>query len=571
MKIFDVDISQSVFLFLKSRIKVWKSVAEANETLRKICGIEGFFACDSEIKFFSEIINTEETIIACEKRAEYGDFQTNQTLAYKITEKIKKEGASPKIVIEPTCGKGHFILAVLNTFDKVEKIYGIEIQEKYTWQAKFNILDFFLNNPPKDTPEIHILHYNIFDFDYSSINKKIGKKELLIIGNPPWVTNSALSIMHSKNLPKKSNFKQQKGLDAMTGKGNFDIAEFITIDLLKKFGNCNGHMAFLVKNTVVKNIVQELPKLKLPLAGMEKQNIDSKKEFNVSVDASLFCCKLNQNTEYVCQESDFYTSKVKCIFGWRDNKFMSDLSSSNNDIDGISPFEWRQGIKHDCAKVMELEYDGEFFRNKLGEKFNLEKDLVYPLLKSSDLKSTCADPSRKLVIVTQKVAGQDTAYIQKYPQTFKYLQSHIDFFRSRKSSIYKGKYDFSIFGVGNYSFKPYKIAISGLYKTFHFCLVKPQANKPVMLDDTCYFIGFDSLEQAEYIWGLLNTEIVSNFLKKISFKDAKRMITKEVLMRIDLKKGAFLLGKKTNFLEKLSVNHDTQLNLFDDTGIIDNR
>ena len=27
---------------------------------------------------------------------------------------------------------------------------------------------------------------------------------------------------------------------------------------------------------------------------------------------------------------------------------------------------------------------------------------------------------------------------------------------------------FSIFGIGDYSFKPYKVAISGLYKTFHF-------------------------------------------------------------------------------------------------------
>ena len=90
-----------------------------------------------------------------------------------------------------------------------------------------------------------------------------------------------------------------------------------------------------------------------------------------------------------------------------------------------------------------------------------------------------------------------------------------------------------------------------------------------MLDDTCYFIGFDSLEQAEYIWRLLNTEIVSNFLKNISFKDAKRMITKEVLMRIDLKKVAVLLGERTNLFDELSVNHDSQLKLFDNTGIID--
>jgi DNA-binding CsgD family transcriptional regulator len=270
---------------------------------------------------------------------------------------------------------------------------------------------------------------------------------------------------------------------------------------------------------------------------MKKQNIDSKKEFDVSVDAALFICELNKNTEYSCQESDFYSSEIKCDFGWKDNKFMSVLSL-NNEVDGISPFVWRQGIKHDCSKVMEIESEGNIFCNKLGERFTLEDNLIYPLLKSSDLKTTVAKLTRKMTIVTQKFIGQNTSYIKEFPQTYKYLNDHIDLFRMRKSSIYKGKCDFSIFGVGEYSFKPYKIAISGLYKTFHFCLVKPQNGKPVMLDDTCYFIGFDTLEQAEYVWELLNSDLVENLLKSITFKDAKRMITKDILMRIDLKKVA---------------------------------
>ena len=500
--------------------------------------------------------------MVCEDRAEYGDFQTNQSLTQQITTQLKKEGINPQIVIEPTCGKGNFILSVLATFENVERIYGIEIQKKYTWQAKFNVLDFFLNNPNKTKPEIQIVNSSIFEFDYQTIKKTIGEKELLIIGNPPWVTNSALGVMDSKNLPKKSNFKRQKGLDAMTGKGNFDIAEYITIDLLQNFGKCKGNMAFLVKNTVIKNIVHDLPKLKLLIAGLKKQNIDSKKEFDVSVDASLFSCQLNKTTELSCLESDFYTSEVKCNFGWLNGKFLSNLSCSCNDIDGVSPFEWRQGIKHDCSKVMEIEFDGECYTNKLGERFVIEEDLVFPLLKSSDLKKNHAEPTRKMVIVTQKYVGQNTSYIQKYPQTYEYLNRHIDLFRNRKSSIYKGKCDFSIFGVGDYSFKPYKIAISGLYKTFHFCLVKPQNGKPVMLDDTCYFIGFDTLEQAEYVWDLLNSVFVTDFLKSISFKDSKRMITKEVLMRIDLRRMAILKGEKKDMFACINNQQEIQLSLF---------
>lgn len=167
-----------------------------------------------------------------------------------------------------------------------------------------------------------------------------------------------------------------------------------------------------------------------------------------------------------------------------------------------------------------------------------------------------------MVIVTQKYVGQNTSYIQKYPQTYEYLNRHIDLFRNRKSSIYKGKCDFSIFGIGDYSFKPYKIAISGLYKTFHFCLVKPQNGKPVMLDDTCYFIGFDNLEQAEFVWKLLNTDTVADFLRSISFKDSKRMITKEVLMRIDLRKVAKTNNERTDMFDNINNRKELQLSLF---------
>lgn len=101
-------------------------------------------------------------------------------------------------------------------------------------------------------------------------------------------------------------------------------------------------------------------------------------------------------------------------------------------------------------------------------------------------------------------------------------------------SIYNGKPLFSIFGIGDYSFKPYKVAISGLYKTYHFTLVLPQHGKPVMLDDTCYFIGFDNVKFAVYAILLLNNPKTEEFLKSITFSDAKRVFTKDILMRLNL-------------------------------------
>ena len=55
-----------------------------------------------------------------------------------------------------------------------------------------------------------------------------------------------------------------------------------------------------------------------------------------------------------------------------------------------------------------------------------------------------------------------------------------------------------------------------------------------MLDDTCYFIPCDSLEQATLIANVLNDQMCLNYIKSIVFLDAKRPITKKLLQRIHI-------------------------------------
>ena len=107
---------------------------------------------------------------------------------------------------------------------------------------------------------------------------------------------------------------------------------------------------------------------------------------------------------------------------------------------------------------------------------------------------------------------------------------------SRKSKIYKNRPKFSIFGVGRYTFKPYKIGIAGFYKEPKFSLIFPIKNKPIILDDTCYQLSFNNFNDAFITWLLFNLDEVRNFILSISFLDSKRPFTKKVLMRIDILK-----------------------------------
>ncbi|MEY3239081.1 MAG: hypothetical protein RIR11_519 [Bacteroidota bacterium] len=538
MKVFDANITPQVSDFLIENLKEITSFENANQKMYETFGITHFFDDDKELDSLKAVLSVSYIIAQEPDRAEYGDFQTNAGLANKVTMFLSAKMITPEILIEPTCGKGNFIIASLRNFKSIQYVFGVEIYKPYIWETKFNIIDFFLTNPDVNKPEISITHCNVFDFDFRKIAKKYSTKTVLVLGNPPWVTNSKLGSLNSNNLPKKTNFKNHSGLDAMTGKGNFDIAEFITLIMMETFQNMKGNLLLLIKNSVIKNILFDQYKKQFNIASIEKHCIDSKKEFSVSVEAALFYCQLNSNPTFDCAEFNFYDNDISYLkFGWMADKFISniDIYQHTKEIDGLCPFVWRQGLKHDCSTVMELEKVNGHYVNGLNEEIKLEEDLVYGILKSSDLKNTVISQTRKFTIVTQKKIGQETKYIKTdYPKTYQYLTQHQASFDARKSSIYNNKPSFSIFGIGDYSFKPYKVAISGLYKTFHFTLILPLGNKPVMLDDTCYLIGFDHIEFAVYSLILLNSNTTVQFLQSVTFADAKRTFTKDVLMRIDL-------------------------------------
>ncbi|MBZ0241870.1 MAG: hypothetical protein K8F24_01525, partial [Bacteroidales bacterium] len=312
-----IDISAISFEYFTSNQSQITDLQSCNNLLREKCGIKSFFEDEKQLSRFIALITERNNKAEEPDRREYGDFQTNMKLALKSADYIKSISRDENLafILEPTCGKGNFIIAALATFTDIKRIVGIEIYQPYVWETKFNILDFFLNNKNRSVSEIEILHANVFDFDFESLSKETRSLRTCVIGNPPWVTNSELSSLASKNLPQKSNFKKHTGFDALTGKGNFDIGESISLLMLKYFSSHQGYFGFLVKNSVVKNLVYDQKKNLYPINELKKLAIDAKKEFNVSVDACFFVAKFNLQAGLTCSDTDLYSLLEKQVFG----------------------------------------------------------------------------------------------------------------------------------------------------------------------------------------------------------------------------------------------------------------
>ena len=184
---------------------------------------------------------------------------------------------------------------------------------------------------------------------------------------------------------------------------------------------------------------------------------------------------------------------------------------------------------------MELVEHGGELRNGLGEMVDVEPEHVYPLAKGADLGRVGFDGPSRRVLVTHRRLGEDTRGLEaRSPRLWDYLTRHAGAFAARRSKVYERRPPFSMFGIGAYTFSAWKVAVSGLHKEARFRAVGPVDGKPVLFDDTCYFLPVDHPDEADRILGLLDTTMARTLIASIRFHDAKRPITKGLLSRIDL-------------------------------------
>lgn len=481
------------------------------------------------------------------RRSEYGDFQTPFALARRVLQILRRLVPAPALVVEPTCGKGSFLRAAAKTFPQANRLLGADLDRAHLDECRRQFRELPVND------RLELLRTDFFAADWRRV--LAGADEpLLIVGNPPWVTNSALGRVGSTNTPPKRRLPGQRGIEALTGKSNFDISESMLHEQLSWLDDRSGALAVLVKESVARKVLARAWRRAVSIAWCRIHRFDAARHFGVAASACLLIVARNGESGPaecpVYSDLDDGNGAVESL-AFRDGAVvrhparydrLRDLRGS----DGIHL--WRSGIKHDCARVMELRRDGSGWRNGFGEVVRLEDDLLYPLVKSSDLAGEGNGGVRKWVIVTQRRLNEDTGHLPRTaPRTWEYLNAHRDLFERRASSIYRNRPPFSMFGVGDYAFAPWKVAIPGFYRTGSARVLSPVQGRPVLLDDTGYFLPCSNEAEAEFLCALLNSEAGQGFLSCFRFPDSKRPINAEILRGLHLGKLARTLGREKEY------------------------
>lgn len=466
-------------------------------------------------------------------RIEFGDFQTPAPLAAQVCAYLQTAGLRPDVIIEPTCGVGAFVVAAAQVFTEAREVLGFEINESYLRMLREKVKN------ERNLLRVQLQHADFYATDWQSLIRST-PGHILILGNFPWVTNATQGAIGGTNLPEKSNFLGFNGFDAISGKANFDISEWMLLHILNALSPRGGDVAMLVKTSVARKVLAHAERQRLPVCNSFLVEIDAKKHFSASVDACLLVVRLDAGCppsyDYTVFRGieDFHGRKV----GHRLGLTISDLDAfeSHSHLVGKSPQKWRSGIKHDASAVMEFTRCANGYENGLGEISQLEDTYLFPLLKGSDIGSNKGWRG-KFVLVTQRAVGANTRPIKELaPKTWAYLEAHAEQLDSRASTIYAKNPRFSIFGVGDYAFKPWRIAICSLYKTLRFRLVAPIEGRPVMFDDTVYYLSFAAEQEARHTLSMLETEEIMGLLKSLIFWDEKRPIKTSILNMLDWSK-----------------------------------
>ena len=480
-------------------------------------------------------------IARSKKKVEYGDFQTPSALARDVCRTLAKLGVRPATRLEPTCGRGSLLEAAAETFGDTDQIVGFDVNPDYVAWTRRQLQRF---QPAKN---VLVESSDFFETDWLERLERLSDP-LLLIGNPPWVTNSVLGGLGSTNLPEKKNSHGLRGMEALTGKSNFDISEWMLLRMVEWMRGRDATLAMLCKTAVARKILHRGWSSGAAWSATSLYGIDALLHFEASVDACLLVIrstadgKSAEPTAAIFETLD--SKKPSTAIGLRDGSLVADVTAyeRHRHLAGRCPIVWRSGVKHDCSKVLELRREGDRFRNGLGELVSLEPQFVFPMLKSSDIAQGKTMTNRWM-LVTQRSTGEDTSEIERSaPQTWDYLSRHAELLDRRGSSIYRGRPRFSVFGVGDYTFTPWKVAISGFYKRLTFQLIGPANGQPVVLDDTCYCLPCHSEEQARVFSEMLNSEVAQEFLSAFVFWDSKRPITIDLLQRLDLAKLGEHLG-----------------------------
>jgi hypothetical protein len=176
----------------------------------------------------------------------------------------------------------------------------------------------------------------------------------------------------------------------------------------------------------------------------------------------------------------------------------------------------------------------------------IEPDLLYPLLRWSDVRRYSAMPRGHLLLAQDPAARTgipEAVMRERYPRTLAYLERFRSLLASRaayRRFQQRGPF-YSMYNVGPYTMAPVKVLWRRMDRRINAAVVEERddpllGRRPVIPQETCVLLACDSADEAHYVCAVLNSAAVNELVRASSVAGGKGFGTPGMLDFIPLRR-----------------------------------
>jgi methylase of polypeptide subunit release factors len=353
-------------------------------------------------------------------------------------------------IIDPSCGTGNFLSSILerllthlekrnyskNEIEEIvaDQIYGIDTDRSALEICKKNLNNILLNHHLDGAVELHLYNRNALD---TSQNKKLFKKFKFVVGNPPYVRVQNMNPDLRKSIQENYSFCSsgssdiyiaffQMGLELLGKEG---ILAFITPNTFLYSKSAKAFRSYLHQNKLIRTLI----------------NFNERQLFErITTYSAITILSKDPSREYFsyCDYKDGLKTVEDIPYkSLRSDKWVLGSLEVLNKIDQIENRGKKLG---EIAKIhagiatladdlyitnlIEFSQDTVIVRLRNGDKVELERRILKPIVKVSTLKYPNQDQNLLIIFPYKSLNGKFVPYEEDemkslFPLTYDYFKS----------------------------------------------------------------------------------------------------------------------------------------------------
>lgn len=432
-----------------------------------------------------------------------GIFFTSPPVVEEITDQFDFDKIDS--VVDSAAGSGNFLIPLARRYGK-KQFYAIE---------KNPIVFEAARSEAEGIPNLHYFRGDALfdDFPIPPCD--------LYLGNPPFVNYANIKTDYRERLKPlwTSLMPVSRGFSLLLGDSRGDLAGVVFYRTVEKFLKAGGRFGVILPNSLLKGNAASAGFRTFPGIRVEKVVDISHKNAFVHTDRACFYLVGTKGEETV-YPLPYHTEKgIMSLYPRGDS-----LVEKGWEDEGGSDYPVRQGINT-------LGANGIFF---FDDKPDLEEPLLHPLLRSGDVSENRADPSRWALLPYNgegKILEEDVLE-KHYPLTWQYLNRHRKKLSARKSRFAR-KHWYALFGIGSYTFSPYKVVWRAMgAKKLEAAVITDAIPNQAMHG----YIACETEEEARYLCDLLNSEKMRRLAALLSESRSRSFAQPGTMKQLPIKK-----------------------------------